>query len=662
MPESTSQNTRRFEFAGFRLDLSRRRLTSPAGENVPLRARIFDLLTLFVIRQGELLEKRAIMNALWPNTHVDENNLNQAISELRRALGDDWHAPRFIVTVPLRGYQFVAPVRASDSSATDATSATRSPSEIKQPSAAHRAPAYRTGARTVTRITVASIPLIALVAVAALIAALRSPPATRVAALPERSVAVMPFVDISPDADQAYFADGFSEEIINHLALVDELRVIARSSSFALRTREADSRAIGATLGASHLLRGSVLREGSELRVAARLIDATSGTSVWSQTYLQPLDEVFTLHEEIARSVAGALMIRLGAGTSLRTAGETRNVDAYDAVLKARAWVNQEGAQALINAARLYREALTHDAEFAIAWAGLARVLSTYQYLVPDEAENVEEEMEYAVERALEIEPELWLAHAVQGDLLARRRDWAGAMASYERFRELAPAEANINTEFLIPFLLGDVGEAVAWARASIDIDPLSLRVSRDAQIALMRAGRFEDADAEYERSRDLPGDRISVEHYKLMRIWEDAGIDTIRAQMLLVADLGSAIAPTIYAVADSLDDRAMVLSILREAAEAPTNQDSLRLPTLAAWLSHFGDPELAVRLLHRTYLELGSTTYLLLWNPPLAPARSLPEFEQLVTELGMVDYWRSTGAWGDFCRPSTQGRLVECT
>lgn len=491
-----------------------------------------------------------------------------------------------------------------------------------------------------------------LVAVVALIVSIRSPPATIESAPLERSIAVMPFADISALGDQAYFADGLTEELIDHLTRIDALDVIGRASTFTFRDRDTDARTIGEALGASHLLQGSVRREADDLRISARLVDAATGMNLWSETFERKLDDVFAIQEEVARSVADALAIQLGVGESLRAIGDTDDVAAYDAVLKARAWVNQESRQALVEAARLYREALQRDPDFAVAWAELARVLSTYQYLVPDRAVDVRDEMERAVNRALEIEPDLWIAHAVQGDLLSRRRDWAGAMRSYERFRNLAPTQANINTEFLIPLLLGDVDEAVAWSRASIAINPLSLRVSRDAQIALMRADRFDEAEAEYERSLDLVGDRVSIEHYRLMRIWDDAEPETVQEQMRLVANLGSSIAPTISAVSEVFDDPDAALEILREAAHDPVNQDSLRLPTLAAWLSHYGDPELALELLRRTYVELESTTYVMLWNPPLGDVRRLSEFKALVAELGMVEYWRSTGEWGDFCRP----------
>lgn len=650
MPEQAGQNGRVLEFSGFRLSLHGRRLTRADGDHVPLRPRIYDLLALFATRPGELLEKRVIMDAVWPDTHVDDNNLNQAISELRRSLGDDWHEPRFIITVPRRGYQFVATVRIVDDVRPEPPMGATGLASRLQLRTSRREPATIPRHARVSRMVAWSA--LPLVAVVALIVSMRSPPATIRPAPLERSIAVMPFSDMSALGDQAYFADGLAEELIDHLTRIDALDVIARASSFTFRDRDADARTIGEALGASHLLQGSVRREADDLRISARLVDAATGMNLWSETFERKLDDVFAIQEEVARSVAGALAIQLGVGESLRAIGDTDDVAAYDAVLKARAWVNQESRQALVEAARLYREALQRDPDFAVAWAELARVLSTYQYLVPDRAVDVRDEMERAVNRALEIEPDLWIAHAVQGDLLSRRRDWAGAMRSYERFRNLAPTQANINTEFLIPLLLGNVDEAVAWSRASIAINPLSLRVSRDAQIALMRADRFDEAEAEYERSLDLVGDRVSIEHYRLMRIWDDAEPETVQEQMRLVANLGSSIAPTISAVSEVFDDPDAALEILREAAHDPVNQDSLRLPTLAAWLSHYGDPELALDLLRRTYVELESTTYVMLWNPPLGDVRRLPEFKALVTELGMVEYWRSTGEWGYFCRP----------
>jgi len=634
-----------FEFEGFTLDLASRRLVGAGGAEILLRPRVFDLLAFLVSNPGELLDKHALLAEIWPDIRADENNLNQAISVLRGALGEDAHKPRLIATVPRRGYQFVASVRAVDASLGAQTS-------VREPADPLGHPLPRARGRSWLSAVVAAVVVSLLLGAAMSTRLFRAP---SVASEPP-TIAVLPFDDLSPGADQGYFVDGLAEELIDHLARVEELQVISRSSSFTFRAQNASTQTIGAALGATRLLQGSVRRAGEQVRVSATLIDAPSGMVTWSQTFERRRQDVFRLQNEIARAVTNALLPELGVEPRFRSIGGTTNIDAYEAVLKARAWDRLGGDTDLEKAIDLYREALQHDPDYAEAWAELARMLVSYQYFVTDQTDDVTPDLERAVDRALELEPDLWLAHAIRGEVRARRRDWTGAMQSYARYRELVPEEARVCAAMLVPYLLGDAEEGVACTRAARALDPLSINVSRDAMIAFMRAGRDAEAVKEYERGRDLVGNRVSVEHYRLMQIWNGADADEIEAQMRIVAGQSGAFGSVVAAI-----DRVAALALLQAAATDPVYRDSLRLPILAAWISHYGDPELAAELLYRAFIDLGNTTYLLLWNPDLADARRQPMFKRLVTELGMVGYWRSTGNWGDFCRPLVEDDF-ECS
>ena len=195
----------------------------------------------------------------------------------------------------------------------------------------------------------------------------------------EKSVAVLPFVNLSSDPEQEYFSDGLSEEILNQLAQIAELRVTARTSSFFFKGKNEDLRVIGQQLNARYLLEGSVRKAGNELRITAQLIDALAGSHLWSRTFDRTLNDVFAIQEEIAMAVSGAMSVSLDVGAMARTRGGTTNLEAYDKYLRARAFDRQRGtSDDLVQAAQYYREALALDPAFIRAASDLYLELASW--------------------------------------------------------------------------------------------------------------------------------------------------------------------------------------------------------------------------------------------------------------------------------------------
>jgi len=198
----------------------------------------------------------------------------------------------------------------------------------------------------------------------------------------EKSVAVLPFVNLSSDPEQEYFSDGLSEEILNQLAQIAELRVTARTSSFFFKGKNEDLRVIGQQLNARYLLEGSVRKAGNELRITAQLIDALAGSHLWSRTFDRTLNDVFAIQEEIAMAVSGAMSVSLDVGAMARTRGGTTNLEAYDKYLRARAFDRQRGtSDDLVQAAQYYREALALDPAFIRAASDLYLELASWLHL-----------------------------------------------------------------------------------------------------------------------------------------------------------------------------------------------------------------------------------------------------------------------------------------
>jgi TolB-like protein/DNA-binding winged helix-turn-helix (wHTH) protein len=280
-------------------------LFDAGGEAVPLTSRALDTLAFFVEHPNQLLDKATLLAAVWPHTVVEDNNLSQCIWALRRALGESPGEHRFIVTVPGRGYRFVAAVEVVPQDATvDASASTPSPVAAAPPPSP--ASAWQTRALVIGA-------LLVLGAVIGLSAdhTPRVPLAGATATSGPSSVAVLPFVDLSESKDLERFADGLSDELLNQLAQQSGLAVIGRSSSFAFKGRNEDLRAIGRQLGAEFLLEGTVRRSGDKLRITAQLVESRRGTRLWSERFDRERGDALAIQEEIARSVAGALGQRL---------------------------------------------------------------------------------------------------------------------------------------------------------------------------------------------------------------------------------------------------------------------------------------------------------------------------------------------------------------
>ena len=296
------------EFGGFRLNRGERSLLTAAGAPIQLTRRLYDMLLYMAERPGRLLEKQALMDAVWKGAVVEENTLSRTVSNLRQLLGERVGERRCIETVSGLGYRFVASVMVPAGGAVEP--------------AAHR----------------------------------RLP-----------SIAVLPFADLSRDRDQGYFGDGIAEEVLNRLATVPGLRVIAKGSAFRFRDDRDSARAIGAALGVDYLLSGAVRKDARELRITAQLVDMATETQRWSERFdrTAEMENVFAIQDDIARAVTYALRGVLGAGEPSPTQGGTCDPEAYDLFLRGRALIEQSGAHAALRSAELFRSAVARDPRFA---------------------------------------------------------------------------------------------------------------------------------------------------------------------------------------------------------------------------------------------------------------------------------------------------------
>ena len=323
------------------------------------------------------------------------------------------------------------------------------------------------------------------------------------------SIAVLPFVNMSRDEENEYFSDGLSEELLNVLAKVPELKVTGRTSSFAFKGKQEDLRDIGQKLGVATLLEGSVRKAGNRVRITAQLIKVEDGFHLWSETYDRVLDDIFAVQDDIARSVSKALHVTLLG----KPAAATTNVESYSLILQANYFARQNSAPAIARAVSLYREALEKSPDSAAAWAGLA-IAHAYEagYGHADTMKSARSG-KAAAERALALDPHLPEAHAAMGVILAsfefRFRE---GMDSLRRAVALAPsAVIPVTMMSFYEGVLGDMSEALRLARRAQEIDPLDTEAHVNRGRVESWAGNLEVASENLQRAIELSPARTSI-------------------------------------------------------------------------------------------------------------------------------------------------------
>jgi len=315
---------------------------------------------------------------------------------------------------------------------------------------------------------------------------------------PDKSIAVLPFVDMSPEKDQEYFTDGLTENLLNALAKMRDLKVAGRTSSFAFKNRNEDLRIIGEQLGVAHLLEGSVQKSGQRVRITAQLVNVGDGYHVWSETYDRTLEDIFAVQDEIAGEVARAMQVALlGEGDVAEPSAPSKNAGvAYNDYLKGLYERNQGSMKSNERAVAYFRRALEEDPNMALAWAGLAMSLDYITGFDDGDFTAGFEEARASALRALEINPDLPEGHlALAGIQQSHDWDWKAAEASLNRALALRPGDTEIRRELArLKDLRGKSEEAFSEYQLVAEQDPLDLRAQMTLASAYGSRGRFDEA------------------------------------------------------------------------------------------------------------------------------------------------------------------------
>jgi TolB-like protein len=442
---------------------------------------------------------------------------------------------------------------------------------------------------------------------------------------------------MSEHKDQEYFSDGLSEELIDMLTKIPDLRVPARTSSFYFKGKPSTIAEIAKTLGVAHVLEGSVRKSGNTLRITAQLIRADNGYHIWSETYDRHIDDIFKIQDDIASAVVTALKSSLIGKMVSNTAG-TKNADAYALYLRARALDNRSRSKEDSDIAAEYlRKAAAIDPAFVGAWTQLVIVLCQevrLQY-VPPQAVSVE--VHRAMERVLALSPGTAHAHNAMAQIhLALDKDWRSAAADFTRAYELDPTEAdNIRLMgHITASLTGDNERALIHYLKAIEVDPLNLRNYRAVASCYDNLGRFADALASYRKALELepgyPGlhASIAVDLAQLGR--ESEAFAEIQKE----ADDGSQrIARAwVYAVLGRKADAEAELTAIEQSFGAESPMD------IAALHAYLGDVDQAFVWLDRAYLANPENLFTLKYDSSFKGIRDDPRYRALLRKMNLPE------------------------
>jgi DNA-binding winged helix-turn-helix (wHTH) protein/TolB-like protein/Flp pilus assembly protein TadD len=475
-----------YEFGSFRLDPGERLLLR-AGEPVPLTPKAFDLLLALVKEAGHLLEKEVLMKAVWPDSFVEENNLADNISRLRKALSDGENGQRFIETVPKRGYRFVADVKETNE---ERPTSSVTPVSAEFPTAPLVTITSHPSLRKYLWIVVAFGLVVTLFGIA-IYERFKSAPRAE-------SLAVIPF---SANSETEYLSDGITESLINNLSRLSNLRVTARATAFGYKGTERNPQQIGKELNVSNVLTGKITLRDDSLTVQVELVDAGTGTQLWGERYQRQLSDIFAVEEEIGRQIAEKLRLRLSGEEQLQlTKRYTDNAEVYQLYLQGLYLFNKRTEEGIHKAIEYFRQAIAKDPQFALAYPSLA---NCYVILSAKEGPaKLLPEAKAAVLKALELDNNLAEAHAS----LAQIRwvydlDQAAAKSELEQALRLKPNSAVAH--YLYARVLADTGhfnEAHAHIKQAIELDPLSIQYRKSVPYILFLSRRNDEAIAEYRK------------------------------------------------------------------------------------------------------------------------------------------------------------------
>ncbi len=643
-----------YRFGEFSLD-PQTRLLKRAGAAVSLTPKAFEVLLVLVRNGGRIVSKEELMNAVWPNSFVEESNLTQTIFMVRKAL-EETGDRRYIGNVQGQGYRFLVPVtETSGAEAEEIPTSAVEAAAFETPAVETRTiaevqPRPRTSGTRFWRPVVAACALALLIVVSG-VGLWRS---RRASAEPPMKImlAVLPFENFTGDAGQDYFSDGLTEEMISQLGNLDpaHLGVIARTSIMRYKHSPAPIPQIGKDLGVQYVIEGSVRRDSERVRITAQLILVHDQSRLWAREYDRDLSHLLQLQEEIAREVANELEFSLsgrrpieaaGAGT-VATAGakaDANSYDAYDSYLKGRYFWNKRTADGFRQAADYFQKAIDKDANYGPAYAGLAdtfSLMSTW-YLGPQQ--ELMPRARTAALRALELDEGLAEAHASLALIKENYEyDWAGAEKEFRRAIQLNPQYAT-GHQWYAEFLAwqGRFSEAFAESERARQLDPLSLIIASDHASIVYYTRQFAAARKEYASMLELDPDFGHAGSGMVACDLQLGRYDDVREVLNRWTQHGEKTWSMAWEAAVDFrlghpDEARVIVQKLERLPASKADRTALLLTVY----SRTGDIDRAIDLLNQAYADHSNVLATIKVDPLYDPLRNDARFKDLLRRIGL--------------------------
>jgi len=646
-----------YEFGPFRVEALRRVLLHE-GKQVRLPAKAFEILVVLLEEKGRLVDKDELMRRVWPDAVVEENNLTVNMSALRRALAESPSEHRYVVTVPGRGYQFVAEVRqGNDAPAWETGVEPLSQSTLDLGSEVSKGAAPQVNGASSDTDMVAGAETVGsgfkrhhrgvLLVVAALFATTivvfyigYSRYRARGSKAGITSIAVLPFLNETGDPNAEYLSDGISESLINSLSQLPGVKVIARSSAFKYKGKEADLQEVANALGVEAILTGRVAQRGENLSISVELVNASDKTQMWGEQYDRKMSELLATQREIAREITEKLKLKVSGEENGPAKHYTENNEAYQLYLKGRFFWNKRTAEGLRKSVEYFNQAIDKDPQFALAYAGLADC-----YVVPANQLPPREAMpkaKAAALRALELDETLAEAHASLGRVLAAYDwDWTGAEREYKRAIHLNPRYA-IAHQWYGGYLsvMGRKDEAIAERKLAQELEPLSLIINFELGLAFYYHRDYDQAIEQFQKTLELD-QNFPTAHNFLPAVYEQKGmyseaVAEFKKAIPLTAgsewSLAKAGLGHVYALTGKKNEARMLLNELKQASK----QEYVPGTSIASIYAGLGEKDQAFAWLDKAFEQRAFQLQWLNSDPRWDTLRSDPRFGNLMGRMGV--------------------------
>lgn len=632
-----------YRFADFTLDVSEHRLLRE-NEEIYLQPRTFETLLYLIERHGHLITKKELLDALWADTFVTENALSRCIKEVREALGDDAHQPRYIKTIPRVGYKFIADVgKTPNSSPTTELSPTdrigisehfKEKADIERREMTVESIRYRLASFVTRRVVFTTIACVALIGIVLLIYSSRG---KQVQPSPQiTSIAVLPFKPLVNGARDESLEMGIADTLITTLGKVRQLTVRPISAVRKYTALDQDALAAGREQRVDAVLEGSIQRLQDEIRVTVRLLRVTDGAQLWTDKFDQKSNNIFMIQDSISEQVARTVALKLtGEERESLTKRYTSDPEAYQLYLKGRYFLNRSSDQDFRKSIEYFQQALDKDPNYALAYAGLADSYAQLGSFSLVQMKDSYERARIAAMNALERDENLSEAHASLGYIMMNYYwDWPEAEKQFKQAINLNSNYAmahNWYAQYLA--FMGRSDEAIKEAKQAQQIDPLSpwnnsafvSFLGRDYDTAILESQKTLELDSNFAVAHMIIGLSFVEKNMTQQGISElQKARDNPDSQGLLAYA---------YAVAGKRTEAQEIL----EELEQLSKQKYVSPFPIAAVYAAFGDRDEAFNQLEKAYAERSWAMGMLKVNPVFDSLRSDPRFTELLRRMNLA-------------------------